>query len=35
VHVYNIKSFICPTYAHKNYSKIVELLKAYCSFKSF
>jgi len=29
VHVDNIKSFICPTNAHINYSKIVELLKTF------
>ena len=29
VHVDNIKSFICPTDAHTNYSKIVELLKTF------
>ena len=29
VHVDNIKSFICPTNAHTNYSKIVELLKTF------
>ena len=27
MHVDNIKSFICPTNANTNYSKIVELLK--------
>ena len=26
VHVDNIKSYICPTNAHINYSKIIELL---------
>ena len=29
VHVDNIKFFICPTNAHINYSKIVELLKTF------
>jgi len=29
VHVDNIKSFICPTNAHTNYSKIIELLAAF------
>ena len=28
---YNIKSFICTTNAHVNYSKIVELLKTFKS----
>jgi len=29
MHVDNIKSFICPTNAHINYSKIIELLKTF------
>jgi len=34
VHVDNIKFFICPTNAHTNYSKIVELLKTLYTLKS-